>query len=636
MALYTAGIRLVLIDQVSQGIRYVAGNISTANKELAAFKNNLLLSRNMLIGGGLLIGGGMFGFRMIKEALGPASEYVHLLNQANAIGLTHKQITEGIGAAWQTTSKSMSVSANEALKGFLDLKMVLGDVKSAVTALPILGEMKPLMGMAYSSAGRSFSSAEVNEQLYSMFKSLEMLGKTTSPVELRKDIGMMLKDIVFTQMRVTPEMFRMTAKYMRISGYTASDRFLFQELPFLIQEYAGVTGKGGGGAQAGKGGPGAMIMAAYRQASEGIVSQRQINFMRKIGFIAPQAAMPLSHAQWASYYSYQLRHGGALPLGAAAPVTSAGTYSPIPGAAIAYKDPLKWITDFFDPFAKKMKWSRDQAVDALGKIWGTLAAPLFATFYTRQAIFLKQIQGLNRMPTIAAMLKIASTDPNVAGMMMTAQWQNVLTAGGVPAMATVIPLMQDFAKGLNAVSKVFLADPELGSTIVKFGIALSAFATIAGIAFIAFSPLGAAVLGAAAAFTYAAKEIDKVRNFIYGTAVPYLVAHPHLGRAFVATVQGGKALGHGIEEAITFPVKVPYYGYEAFKSLFHHNVRGYATPTKSEHQQNLTVVMDKQKVGEIVTHHQATQMSKYGTMNNTGSKFNTRMNIPSNRYRYTK
>ena len=625
--------RFTIRDGVSRGLLVMSRRFRKTNEEALLLQKRVdKIKTTMLAGAGMAFMGGL-GLAATAKMLKPAQEYLHTLTQAHAVGMKQVEIANLTAAAWQTTSKVMTVSSTEAIQMGISLRRILGSAQLATTLLPEMARFKTAYIMAKESGRLGGSSADPVQMVYTAAKAAEMAGATSTKARFDKFMDNMVRVVVGTAGKVTPMMYMGLLKYARGAGISLSDTTLFRTAPILMEEMA--LGKGGAGGGA-RGGPGAIYNAWYRMLVQGVMTKSTMAGFKSLGLI--QGGQPLTAAAMAKYqdiYKGLLTHPGVI--GKGMPQKMLGL--PLIGGKLAASDPIQWVLQYLEPALRKQypTLNRKQlgAKAALYFKGNSLAAFLASNAIAREWQIRKEMRMLGGVPGTDKLMGLSLTDPNSTGGRIKAQWHNLMTALGVPLTRVLIPAGNRLASLLNRLAILFTRHQKIAEMlIVSFG-GLSAAMAIGGVILIlrgAILGLGVAfeMLSGALAVGSMATGIGEITLALWGlyevikhwkTIIPAWKDRVKNYKSDVGLFHIGMASKNQM-------------------GLFHIGLAHSATANrlgihvrpKTDHRPETHVIMDGKKVGKIVQNHIGNNLTQQAMAQK--SNFDIGLNLPSPNYSF--
>lgn len=458
---YTVAVRLSLISGVTAGLIAISQQFARTHRSAVALQSQLNKIKLTMLAGGALLGAGAFGFLLIDKAVKPATEYAAQLNRMRMAGMSNLEIAQATAAAWQNSSRIVTTTATDNLRSILDLKNVLGSMKDAMWALPIVSKIGAVMGSAAENSG--FGTGQ--DVAFTMAKALDIIGAARDPTTFAREASMMSKVITAFQNRVNPRQYQSVFAYARQAKFDLSDEFKYEFLPSMMLEYAGGTSSAGGGSR----GVGPMLAAIYRVTNQGYINRKAVGLWEKLGLV---------------------RRGSALG------TTTEGTVTdPLKDRALAANNPFLFATQVLEPairrvFGPKITAGREREI--IGELFrgNQLAAAAMMEFISKPQNYLRDQAIIRKaMPYTAAYDQAIRNDPNTAYAGLMAQWHNALIALGI----TVIPAL---IKGTILLTKILTA---LGQWMITHQTAVKIL-TVAFIALSGAMAIGGTVLLIASAF----------------------------------------------------------------------------------------------------------------------------------------
>lgn len=629
--LYHVFTKLTLQDGVSKGLLLLSTRFSKTNKEALLLQKRISrIKTTLLAGAGLTFMGGM-GLVGLSKMLKPASEYLHTLTQANAVGMKHVEVANMVKAAWEATSKVQTVSVTEALQMGIALRRILGSTTAATALLPEMARFKTAFVMAKES-GKLGAGVDATQMVYTAAKAAEMAGATGDRARFDKFMNNMIRVVVGTAGRVTPMMYMGLLKYARGAGMSLSDTTLFRTAPILMEEMALGRGGAGGGA---RGGPGAIFNAFYRMMVQGVMTKQTTAGFQSLGLLT--GGKPLSTAELVKYqnmYKQLLAH----PLVAGAGVKKGLAELPLVGAKMAATDPVEWVLTYLKPALKKefpTLGRKELASKAALYFRGnTMAAWLASNVIAREWQIRKEMRMLGAVPGTKSLMDLSKQDPDSAATRLKIQWHNMMIALGKPLMTLLIPAGNKLASVLNGLAVLFEKFPALGLGLTTAFGALAASMAIGGTIMLltaAFGGLNIALGALGVSLTIGALATGIGEVAIALTALYEIVKHWKDIVDFFTDKHKGSVKKVGMHTTMMGLMHHKYY-----IPLFHHDQAAMANKTgvhirpPTEHQGQGNIMMDGQKVGNIVMKHMGNALSRGAS--NQRSNFDIGMHIPSVNY----
>jgi hypothetical protein len=186
-----------------------------------------------------------------------------------AIGLSDKDNAEAFAAVNKQVEGMKGISLTDATETITDLHTALGDLHHAIDAFPIASKYR----FAFSTIfGDKFSNEEIEEQLRSGMKFLEMTGKVAKGrEEMERSFNVMAQMSAATGGRVNPaEMLLMARRGgPSIQGLTPTG---LRNMSSAIQELGGE-------------GAGTALMAQYQALVGGVMKKSSLAEFQRLGLI---------------------------------------------------------------------------------------------------------------------------------------------------------------------------------------------------------------------------------------------------------------------------------------------------------------------------------------------------------------
>jgi len=625
LELYHIMVRLTVHDGVSRGLTTLSQRFAKTNEEAVLLQNNInKIKTTMLAGAGMAFMGGL-GLAATAKMLKPASEYLHTLNQAHAVGMKNVEVAEMTAAAWKTTAQVQTVSVREALQTGIAARRILGSTSQAVALLPEIAKIKSAFILA-REAGRLPSSFDATQMAYTTLKTAEMYGATSSPAEFKKYVDNVVRMVVGTAGKVGPMQLGGLLKYARAAGLSLSSTELFRRAPILMEEM-NIAHLGGSGAA--RGGPGSIYNAFYRMMVQGIMTKQTRAGFQSLGLFTGTA--PLTAAQAANYqkmYEQLLKHP--LTIGAATRKTMTGL--PLVGARMAATDPINWIFSYLEPALRKQypNLGRRELAAKAGLYFkgNTLAGWLATNAIAREQQIKKEMRMLGGVPGVDALLTLGKSDTEVAYGKVKNQWENLMVAIGRPLMKQLIPAFNGLATVLGKLATFFKRHPTLGMGLVSALGALSIALGFSGIVLILAGAFG----GLAVALTALGIAVTGV-----GLATGITEIAVALGVLFEAVLHWKTLLSFG-KNITKHPLETMAKGSTlAFHYLNPLNWSGMFLPDQAnslgihvrphtEHKSGGHIYMDGKKVGKVVSGHIGKELERTAT--HQKSKYDIGLSLP--------
>lgn len=473
---FSVAVKVSLINGVAGGLMAMSRQFAKVHGDVDGLQRKLdRIKATMLVGGGLTAAGlGIFG--LLGKTLPATMEYSRQLNIMNRAGLSQVEIAQAIGAAWRNTGTVMTTTATENLRALLDLRNVLGNMREAQFALPIVSKIGTVMSL---SSGGKLDAKGGEDIAFAMAKALDIIGAAKDEKTFVHEAGLMSKVITAFQGRVTPQQYQGVFQYARQAKFDLSDEFKYEFLPAMMLEMSSGAKSAGGGSR----GIGPTLAALYRFTNQGYVNKKSIPLIDRLGLLTSHDFTP---------------------------TTTTGTVgAKLKGAELAAQNPFTWNQQVLVPAIRQYLGPKatDQQIRAvINEVFrgNQLAASQMVEYFTKPQNFLrdqKVIQGA--LPYDKAFADAAKNDPAFAMLQMQAQWQNFLTTMGPTVLADLIsianriaPLLHDMAmwgqKNPDGIRKFIRSMETLGAVLMFGGGALMIKGTADALG-IMFKVIGGAV-----------------------------------------------------------------------------------------------------------------------------------------------
>lgn len=450
MNVFEAGVVLHLVDKVSSGLGAIAMQFTRTQTAANALQARLTAIHSTFHKGLLIAGGGMALALPLVHATKAAEGYQHQLNQMQTAGLSHKEMAQSVAAAWQTTGKVITSTAEENLKVIMDLRSVFGHTGEAIDYMP---KFTKIQG-AYASVLDGKLAKQADNQTFAMAKALDTIGKIKNHHEMNAAAEGMFRATVATGGRVLPSDYLTTFKYMRQAKFGLNDEFLWKKLPELILEN---KGSGSGAA----GGVGPQIAALYRFGVQGIMNKQAAHNLMGIGLIGANQMMK---------------------------TTTTGTtlVGGVLGSKLLSQDPVEWVNKVYLPHLVAAKHidlgNKEALIHASNEILkgNQLATSLVAEIIKKPQVF-ERFPGLyNKTDSVdAAYDRGMKNDPEINRKALAAAFHNLNTVIGIHVLPVTIPLVNSLAAAIQKTALVLKDSPGIAKAIVGIT-ALSSGALILG------------------------------------------------------------------------------------------------------------------------------------------------------------
>jgi len=580
---YQVAVKVALHDGVSKALLGMSAQFGILQKEADRFQKKLEGIKRIAIIGAGIGGAGFLGLGMISKALKPAEEYAHQLNIMNMAGLKHQEIAQAISTAWKTTNTVITSTAVGNLKTFMDLRNIFGKSDEAIKYLPELARIQGVLG---ASSNGSISQNSEN-LVYSLAKALDIRGAVNSSAQFNAQAEMMAKVIMATQGRVLPQDYQMLFKYGRQGVPGLSNRFLYEELPTLMQQ---MKGTGGGGSS---GGFGTSIAAFYKFFVQGIMTKAALQGMIGLGLIDSHAGLKTSTRGTQLMQGEHVRQVG-----------------------LAQSDPFQYVQSVLLPAIRKKygdNLTKNQLSLAIGDAMrGASVTAIFGVLqYALKAQQIYRDQGLiqrARNPMEAYRMAI-SNDPNTIKTAFSAQWENFKTAFTVGALPIIMSGMITLTHGLNILALALKNHPMLAKTLALGFIAL--FSSMVAVGSILL--VGAAGQGLVAGFKVLRLALIPLLTPLSGLAI----ALTAIGIAAYEIYKHWGAIKSGASSAEDW-VKSKF-GFDAGGAQSNHAVI------------HNHIFLDGRQISSSVTKAQSREFNRQPAH---GSSFNSNLNLGSNMNNY--
>lgn len=482
---YAVAVRVRLINGVTAGLMSMSSAFARVHGDATKLQRQLDSIKFKLAAGGALVAAGAFGFYLLDKAVKPAEEYAHQLNIMHMAGMSNLDIARATGDAWRNTGTVITTTATQNLRAILDLKNILGTMKDAEWALPIVTKVGAVM--ASSSEGAVSSNAQ--DIAFSMAKALDIIGAARDPKTFAREASLMSKVVTAFQNRVTPKQFQGVFQYARQAKFDLSDEFKYEFLPSLMLEMSSGSNSSGGGSR----GVGPMLAAIYRVTNQGYINKKAVPLWEKLGLVGKGTALKTS--------------------------TEGTVTDPLKDRRLAAQNPFLFATTVLEPAIKRafgQNIGKDREREIIGELFrgNQLAAAAMMEFISKPQNYLRDQQIIRHaMPYGQAYEQARKNDPNFQWTALHAQYENALTALGIAVLPIVIKGVRLLAEILQPVGAWMMQHATLTKTLVLGFAALSGAMLFGGTVLLlsaAFSAIALVVPVLAAGFGVLAVGIGAI------------------------------------------------------------------------------------------------------------------------------
>jgi hypothetical protein len=437
MDVFSVGVTITLVDRVSTALGAMSLGFARSEAAATALQARMLAIRNTFTAGLLLVGGGMALAAPLVAATHAAVDYEHQLNRMTSAGLSHKEMTDSIAAAWQTTGKIITSTATENLKVIMDLRSVFGKTDEGIQYMPKFAQIQG----AIAGVSDLKSAKGADNIAFSMAKALDMVGKVRNQAEFNSGVGQMFRAIEATGGRVMPADYMNVFKYARQAKFGLSDDFTYRLLPELILENKGGSGSSGG--------VGPQIAALYRFGVQGIMKKQAAEQLRDMGMI--NGVRMLKTTTTGTTVS-----GGVL------------------GAGMLAQNPAKWVNEILVPHLMShfhiAKGETDKLIQASNQVFkgNQLATSLVGELIKKQVQY-QRFPGLyDKTDTIeTAYTRGMKNDPAMNFKALGASLHNLETVFGIHVIPIIVPMINNFAQAIANFAVQMEKHPRIASTGVN-------------------------------------------------------------------------------------------------------------------------------------------------------------------------
>lgn len=389
---YSIGVRLSLtgnilgeIGAVSKMFRGIGGDAKALQKQLDGIKSTIKT-------GAVIAGTGIFGLEMMNKAIDKTKEYQKQLSLLQASGATQAEVARDVATAWKTSHDVITTSAEENLKSIRELRSVLGAGNTADIAA-ILPSIQRVSGSLAAYGGNAEGVANDIARITEM----RSVGRKVTAEDINRNADLTERTVTAMGGTITPSDILAVLKQSKMYGSNFNDKFLYSELPFLIQEN---KTHGGGGASS----VGTAITTLSQAVVGGVLKKSSIPLWEQLGLI--NASDVVKNAGG----SFQLKPGA------------------MRDVAGFQADPYQWaqatLLSRVDAYAKLHKMSTEAV---LAGLFGNRNAQNMADQ------FLRKNENIDRdadtiskgLAGSAAYNQLLKTNPELAQRALEAQWKDV-------------------------------------------------------------------------------------------------------------------------------------------------------------------------------------------------------------------
>ena len=427
---YRVGVRLSLINNVTQGLSVISGNFRKTSDEAKALQKQL--KEIKLLGAvGFGVGAvGFMGLHIIGKVVKPAEEYVHQLRLANQQGFTHIEMLHTQKKAWETLRDVPTSTVSKNIEAIRDLSTVLTSRENAIAFMPQAQRIQAILE-TYLHGQPGSKKTLVGE----LGKSLEMKGWVHDIPEMLRSSEAITRAIVAMGGKISTADYLSAVKYGRKSGLGWDINFMQNYLPTIIQE---MKGRGGSGVSAGAG---PALQAMSRVVVSGISSQESFALFDKLGLLDKSKIVRSSQGKIKS-----VGPGGFI------------------GSDIFKDNPYYWARDILSPALTKAGITKPKEVsDMISHLFKTGTADFMATQMVMQQWKFERdallVQKALPNGVFGGYSDLVKNDPVMAHQAFEAQWESLKVALGAGIIPTLIAGLTKLNEVLPKVSN-FVHDNE--------------------------------------------------------------------------------------------------------------------------------------------------------------------------------
>lgn len=441
------GVKISVINGFSNGLALFSREAMSAQKKVVGLQAALdATTRSMKIGG-MMAGAGFLGLSMFDKAIDKAKDYQSQLSLLKVSGADQIEVAQGVALAWKTSHEVMSTSAADNLRAIRELRSVLGpnSIGEIGSVLPQIQRMSGTLTALTGKPPEGLANDVVR------FTELRGSGVVT-PQALAHNTELMARTVLAMGGTVTPADMHATLKQSKLAGMHLNDEFLFQELPFLIQEWK--TGKGGTGQAAGT-----AQMSAFQTFIGGVVKKSAIPLWLQGGLISANGVVSNKTG------GYQLKPGA------------------LKDAALYEANPYEWVLKDLAPAVARIQKLRHLTTEqVLAGLAGNRNTQIDMASLLEKSPQIERDRKLfaGAPNSLAAYNQLLKTSPELAGIALSKQWENVQTQLVFDTLPKLIELTSKLASGLDWLTGVMRQHPVAIRRITEAFVGLSGALMIGG------------------------------------------------------------------------------------------------------------------------------------------------------------
>lgn len=376
-------------------------------------------------------------------------------------GMSQSDIDRATASAWRIARED-GLDVTKVMDDIKELRLPFGSTEHALEFIDPLEKMRIVLNSVQAGSGTSAADA-----VYKMARAGELKG-LQNPEDFLSYFEGMTKAISASGGKVTPNDFAQATKYGKLSSFGLSEDFYTRSLPTMIQTMGPTTA-------------GQSLQSLFGTLS-GSVSQKSFYKIQDLGLISDPSKI------------VQTKTGIQMQPGA------------IAGYDEFVKNPLAWAKEYLDPLLEKKFGdisNPDNKEAILGQLQGMFgnrnSAAAVAELALRAKSFDKDAALIDQARGIGGADALLKNDPTAAMNNFSAAWTNMMTAFGLPSVATAVNAMNSMASGMNRIGELAQEHPGLAKNLEAMGAgAAIGLGAIAVLGLAAFAPGGVIAVGAAA------------------------------------------------------------------------------------------------------------------------------------------
>ncbi len=438
-----------------------------------------------------MAGAGFFGLRAIDRAIDKAKAYQAQLSLLKATGADQREIALDTAAAWKTAGDVLTTSAADNLKAIRELRSVLGAGNTGAVSA-VLPAIQRMSGSLTALTGRT-PDGLAND----VVRTTELRGAgLVTPEAIQRNAELMSRTVMAMGGTVVPSDFHATMKQAKLSGLHLNDDFVYNVLPFLMQEAK--TGHGGGGAQT----VGTSLMSTYQAIIGGTLKKSALPLWMEAGLIKPSDVVRNSTG------AMQLRPGA------------------VRDGELFQANPYAWVQKDLAPAIERIvKRTGKTQEQVLAGMFGNRNVQMFVGSLLEKRDQIERDRAtISKAPTSAvAYNQLAQSNPALASLALQKQWDDLQVQLAYDVLPKLIAGTKFAADELSTLNNFLVAHKTIAKMLGEGFTALFAALAFRGTLKTATGALR--LLGDAAAFeavggartiSKAAKALDEV-----GTSVTF-------------------------------------------------------------------------------------------------------------------